>query len=92
MSLAESSARWLAEQNPKSLCITYEILSRREKFAAVRESERMHESGVIYGLTLALSHVQGDRPGDISSTGAEGFISNVESAGQYIAEAKTDGN
>ena len=41
--------------------------------------QRAYESGFIDGLRTALSCL-GDRPGDISQTGAEGFIISVEQA------------
>ena len=84
LDLAGSASRWLAEQDQRAVRIAAEVIARRAAYREVRESDRMHESGVIYGLRLALSYL-GDRPGDISDTGAEGFISEVEAADRYAA-------
>ena len=76
---SESAAAWLAQQHPGSLLIVREILRRRS--GALSD---MHESGVVYGLELALSYL-GDRPGDISLTGAGGYIDDVEHASRLAA-------
>ena len=83
--LQQAAANWLASQDEKALRIAREIISRRQAFGSLPRGPRTasgalaHESGLIDGLRLALSYL-GDRPGDISQTGAEGFIIDVEQA------------
>lgn len=88
---AETAKRWLDAQPGPSLRIAREITKRRKELAprVLREGEsvtgRAWENGTIHGLRVALSYL-GDRPGDISDTGAEGFITQVESADEMAAE------
>ena len=98
---AGASARWLAEQDGRALLIARDIISRRKSLAEpprwtspdseFRRVSQARDEGVIAGLRLALSYL-GDRPGDISDTGAEGFIVTVESADEYVREEVPDGN
>lgn len=78
---AGAAVRWLREQQPGALMIAREIMRRR-----AANPSGMYESGTVYGLTLALSYLS-DRPGDISSTGAETFISDVQDADARLAAA-----
>jgi hypothetical protein len=93
LDFGESAQRWLNEQDPRALRIAREIIKRMEDLREVRardEHERVfrsHSDGIIQGLTLALSYL-GGRPGDISITGARGYLNHVEVADQYVAEAK----
>jgi hypothetical protein len=85
-----SARKWLHSQPEPNLRIAREIITRRKALAGVRADLRdtntaVYENGVVWGMRLALSYLS-DRPGDISDTGAEGFISNVESADEMAAE------
>jgi hypothetical protein len=88
-----SAAKWLARQDERAVRIAREIISRREALRQLphredSETTRLLDDGFIGGLRLALSYL-GDRPGDISQTGAEGFIASVEHADELIAEDST---
>ena len=93
MSMAQAAQNWLDAQEPGRLLIAREILARREETRLnpgrneLQRAARRYDHGVIDGLRRALSFVS-DRPGDISDTGAEGFIQNVRSADEMLAEAK----
>jgi hypothetical protein len=90
---AEAAADWLASQPESSLRIAREIITRRAVLqnpgpASAAEDlvawpgndlSRRYEEGMLAGLRLALSYL-GDRPGDISQTGAEGYLTDVEFA------------
>ncbi len=77
--LEESAARWLATQPEPNLRIAREIISRRK---TARRADR-YDNGMIAGMRLALSYLS-DRPGDISQTGAEGYIIDVENADDLV--------
>jgi hypothetical protein len=88
--LRQSSARWLAEQSPPRLRIAREIIRRREALKQLagrpdRVVTTEHENGIAFGLLLALSYL-GDRPGDISPAGAEGYLSQVGQADELAAK------
>lgn len=95
LDFAGAAQRWLDEQDPRALLVAREIIKRTDdlrSFRARDESERVFRSrsdGIIQGLTLALSYL-GDRPGDISITGARGYLNHVETADRYITEAKAE--
>lgn len=91
--MAASAARWLASQPEGNVAIAREILRRR---AALRSPGRkadewsdVHQSGVIDGMLRALAML-GDRPGDISRTGAGGFVDSVGMADQLVAKAAAE--
>lgn len=89
--MAASAARWLASQPEGNVAIAREILRRRAalpRFAS--DSFTMgHDSGVIDGMLRALAMLS-DRPGDISQTGAGGFVDSVEMADQLVAKAAAE--
>lgn len=92
--MADPVARWLASQPKGKLRIAREIIRRRKALRAFRGDswQREHgtqESGLLEGMRLALSYLC-DRPGDISQSGAEGFISAVEDADQLVAKAAAE--
>jgi len=85
---------WLASQNEAGLRIAREVTRRRGLLPhAPRrdiDPDYWHDNGVIWGLLLALSYLS-DRPGDISGTGAEQFITDVAYVDEYLAKAGADG-
>lgn len=88
---AASAANWLAEQPEGSLRIARDIIARRAAYrdpASRPQNQRsqVFESGEISGLRRALSMLS-DRPGDISLTGAEGYILAVESSDLMVTGA-----
>ena len=95
MNFSDNAKKWLDSQPEPNLRIAREIISRRKALAPRALAEdasitgRAWENGAIQGLRLALSYLS-DRPGDISDTGAEGFIMQVESADEMAAEATAE--
>jgi hypothetical protein len=84
MAVSDSAKKWLEAQPEPNLRIAREIIARRKKTPLFRPNDA-YDNGVIWGMRLALSYLS-DRPGDISQTGAEGFIGDVESADGMTAE------
>ena len=96
MSFSDTATKWLASQPESKLRIAREIIECRKALAQMRpdadsDVHRWSESGVITGLLRALSCL-GDRPGDISDTGAGGYVTTVESADDMAAEADAPGD
>jgi hypothetical protein len=92
VTVKDAVRNWLARQNAGDLRTAREIIARREALTQFRpdadnDGHRWHENGVVWGMRLALSYY-GPRPGDISDTGAEGFIRDVENADEMVAEQK----
>jgi hypothetical protein len=79
---ADSARFWLAQQHPAALTIARELI-RRQAGGPARE---MYESGVLVGLSLALSY-HTDRPGDLSLTGAERYVQDVKDADELVRES-----
>jgi hypothetical protein len=88
--VAEAAAKWLTTLDSHQVAIAREIIRLRAVQAGPVSRDqgagaRWFNSGEIYGMTRALSML-GDRPGDISSTGAGGLIDHIDLADQAIAE------
>lgn len=89
---AAAASRWLADQSAEQLRVAREVIHRRAQIRTLRGGsdwqriEMAHQSGVISGMCIALSYL-GDRPEDISDTGAEGFISAVADSDRMVATA-----
>lgn len=83
---AASAARWLAGEPDGNLRIARDIIIRREAYRDLRDdAECWFASGQIDGMRRALAMLSG-RPGDISQTGAEGYVSDVRFADELVAE------
>lgn len=89
--MAASSARWLASQPEGDVAIAREILRRRAELPRFASDSFTtgHDNGVIDGMLRALAMLS-DRPGDISQTGAGGFVDSVEMADQLVAKAAAE--
>jgi hypothetical protein len=87
VSTTGAAVNWLAQQDGRAVLIAREIITRREALTRMTPSNsgKPYQNGFVAGLRLALSYL-GERPGDISQTGAEGFIVQVESADRMLTE------
>lgn len=86
--LAECLRRWLEDEGEAKVAIAREVIRRRADLARGKgfgNVDGPHAQGMERGMILALSYLC-DRPGDISQTGAEGFISDVQYADELLGE------